>query len=94
MNKKEDIKRISKLLQELNFRTYDESKSEELWEIFSHEGFEKTWLKTTDKDLQVALEYINKVDTVTINEVVQLENPMLYFILWLIRVYEKTKEEK
>lgn len=94
MNKKEDIERISKLLQKLNFRNYDESKTEELWEIFSREGFEKSWLKTTDKDLQVALEYINKVDTVTINEVVELENPMLYFILWLIRVYEKTKGEK
>ena len=94
MNKKEDINRISKLLQELNFRNYNESKSEELWEIFSHEGFEKSWLETTDEDLQVALEYINKVDTVTINEVVELENPMLYFILWLIRVYEKTKVDK
>lgn len=91
MNKKKDIERISKLLQELNFRNYDESKSEKLWEIFSHEGFEKSWLETTDKDLQVALEYINKVDTVTINEVVELENPLLYFILWLVRVYEEGK---
>ena len=91
MSRKEDINRISKLLQELNFRNYDESKSEELWEIFSHEGFEKSWLKTTDNDLQVAVEYINKVDTVTINEVVELENPMLYFILWLVKVYKERK---
>lgn len=88
MSRKEDIQRIEKLLKELNFRNYDESKTEELWEIFSHEGFEKSWLKTTDNDLQVAIEYIDKVDTVTINEVVELNNPMLYFILWLVKVYK------
>ena len=91
MSRKEDIERISKLLQELNFRNYNESKTEELWEIFSHDGFSKEWLKTTDNDLQVAIEYIDKVDTVTINEVVELENPMLYFILWLVKVYKEGK---
>lgn len=85
MSRKEDIERIEKLLKELNI---NESKSEDLWEIFSHDGFSKEWLKTTDEDLQVALEYINKVDTVTINEVVELENPMIYFILWLVKVYK------
>ena len=88
MSRKEDIERIEKLLKELNI---NESKSEDLWEIFNHDGFNKEWLKTTDKDLQVALEYIDKVDTVTINEVVELENPMLYFILWLVRVYKEGK---
>ena len=88
MSRKEDIERVEKLLKELNFRNYDESKAEELWEIFSHEGFEKSWLKTTDKDLQVAIKYIDKVGIVTINEVVELGNPMLYFILWLVMVYK------
>lgn len=85
MSKKEDIKRIKKLLKELNI---NENKSEDLWEIFSHDGFEKEWLTTTDNDLQVAIEYIEKLESITRKELVELENPMIYFILWLVKVYK------
>lgn len=85
MSRKEDIKRIEKLLKELNI---DESKSEDLWEIFSHDGFSKEWLKTTDNDLQVAIEYTEKLESITREELVALNNPMIYFILWLVKVYK------
>ena len=85
MSRKEDIERIEKLLKELNI---DESKSKDLWEIFSHDGFSKEWLKTTDNDLQAAVEYIEKLESITRKELVKLNNPMLYFILWLVMVYK------
>lgn len=88
MSRIEDITRIEKLLKELNI---DESKSQDLWEIFSHDGFDKEWLKTTDNDLQVAVEYIEKLESITREELVELNNPMLYFILWLVRVYKERK---
>lgn len=85
MSRKEDIVRIEKLLKELNI---NESKSEDLWEIFSHDGFNKEWLTTTNNDLQLAIEYIDKVNIVTRKELVELNNPMIYFILWLVKVYK------
>lgn len=85
MSRKEDIERIEKLLKELNI---NKSKSEDLWEIFSHDGFNKEWLTTTDNDLQVAVEYIEKLESITREELVELNNPMLYFILWLVKVYK------
>lgn len=85
MSRKEDIERIKKLLKELNI---NESKSEDLWEIFSHDGFNKEWLKTTNNDLQVAVEYIENLESITRKELVALNNPMIYFILWLVKVYK------
>ena len=45
--------------------------------------------KTTDDDLQVAIEYIEKLESITREELVALNNPMIYFILWLVKVYKE-----
>lgn len=88
MNKQEDIQRINLALQELNIQM-SLDKVEELWEIFCHDGFEKEWITTTEKGLNIFKEYVNKVDTVTIQEVVELEEPLLYFLLWIVKVYKE-----
>ena len=90
MNKIRDIERIQEILKELNLKKFSDTQVEELWETFSHDGFEKEWLETNDDELEIAKNYINKVYTVTIEEVIQEDNKLLYFILWLLRVYEKT----
>lgn len=88
MNKQEDIQRINLALQELNIQM-SLDKVEELWEIFCHDGFEKEWITTTEEGLNIFKEYVNKVDTVTIQEVVELEEPLLYFLLWIVKVYKE-----
>lgn len=88
MNKQEDIQRINLALQELNIQM-SLDKVEELWEIFCHDGFEKEWITTTEQGLNIFKEYVNKVDTVTIQEVVELEEPLLYFLLWIVKVYKE-----
>ena len=88
MNRQEDIQRINLALQELNIQM-SLDKVEELWEIFCHDGFEKEWITTTEEGLNIFKEYVNKVDTVTIQEVVELEEPLLYFLLWIVKVYKE-----
>ena len=88
MNKQEDIQRINLALQELNIQM-SLDKVEELWEIFCHNGFEKEWITTTEEGLNIFKQYVNKVDTVTIQEVVELEEPLLYFLLWIVKVYKE-----
>lgn len=88
MNRQEDIQRINLALQELNIQM-SLDKVEELWEIFCHDGFEKEWITTTEQGLNIFKEYVNKVDTVTIQEVVELEEPLLYFLLWIVKVYKE-----
>lgn len=88
MNKQEDIQRINLALQELNIQM-SLDKVEELWEIFCHDGFEKEWITTTEEGLNIFKQYVNKVDTVTIQEVVELEEPLLYFLLWIVKVYKE-----
>lgn len=88
MNKQEDIQRINLALQELNIQM-SLDKVEELWEIFCHDGFEKEWITTTEQGLNIFKEYVNKVNTVTIQEVVELEEPLLYFLLWIVKVYKE-----
>lgn len=88
MNRQEDIQRINIALQELNIQM-SLDKVEELWEIFCHDGFEKEWITTTEEGLNIFKQYVNKVDTVTIQEVVELEEPLLYFLLWIVKVYKE-----
>lgn len=88
MNRQEDIQRINLALQELNIQM-SLDKVEELWEIFCHDGFEKEWINTTEEGLNIFKKYVNKVDIVTIQEVVELEEPLLYFLLWIVKVYKE-----
>mgnify|MGYP005973801911 FL=1 len=89
MSRKEDIQRIKEALNELHISKSDD-KVEELWEIFCHDGFEQEWIPTTDEGLQLFKAYVDDVDTITLKEVVKLQEPFIYFLLWLVKVYKET----
>lgn len=86
MTKQEDIKRVKRLLRYLEI---EESKAEDIWEDFSHEGFEKPWMETSEEELKEVLEYIDRVQELRLEDVIRLENIFIYFILWVYKVYNQ-----
>lgn len=86
MTKQEDINRVKRLLRYLEI---EESKAEDIWEDFSHEGFEKPWMETSEEELKEVLEYIDKVQELKLEDVIRLENIFIYFILWVYKVYKQ-----
>ena len=53
-------------------------------------GFEQEWIPTTDRGLQLFKAYVDDVDAITLKEVVKLQEPFIYFLLWLVKVYKET----
>lgn len=86
MTKQEDINRVKRLLRYLEI---EESKAEDIWEDFSHEGFEKPWMETSEEELKEVLEYIDRVQELRLEDVIRLENIFIYFVLWVYKVYKK-----
>lgn len=86
MTKQEDINRVKRLLRYLEI---EESKAEDIWEDFSHEGFEKPWMETSEEELKEVLEYIDKVQELKLEDVIRLENIFIYFVLWVYKVYKQ-----
>lgn len=86
MTKQEDIKRVKRLLRYLEI---EESKAADIWEDFSHEGFEKPWMETSEEELEEVLEYIDRVQELRLEDVIRLENIFIYFILWVYKVYKQ-----
>lgn len=86
MTKQEDINRVKRLLRYLEI---EESKAEDIWEDFSHEGFEKPWMETSEEELKEVLEYIDRVQELRLEDVIRLENIFIYFILWVYKVYKQ-----
>lgn len=86
MIKQEDINRVKRLLRYLEI---EESKAEDIWEDFSHEGFEKPWMETSEEELKEVLEYIDRVQELRLEDVIRLENIFIYFILWVYKVYKQ-----
>ena len=86
MTRQEDIKRVKRLLIYLGI---EENKAEDIWEEFSHEGFEKPWMETSEEELEEVLEYIDKVQELRIEDVIRLQNIFIYFILWVYKVYRE-----
>lgn len=86
MNNIEEIKRIQEALQLLQI---DKTLKQciDIWKLFCYEGFAKEWLPATKQGLQIFKEYINKTNTITIEEVIELDEPFLYFLLWLLKVH-------
>lgn len=86
MTKQEDINRVKRLLRYLEI---EESKAEDIWEDFSHEGFEKPWMETSEEELKEVLEYIDRVQELRLEDVIRLENIFIYFVLWVYKVYKQ-----
>lgn len=86
MIKQEDINRVKRLLRYLEI---EESKAEDIWEDFSHEGFEKPWMETSEEELEEVLEYIDRVQELRLEDVIRLENIFIYFVLWVYKVYKQ-----
>lgn len=86
MTKQEDINRVKRLLRYLEI---EESKAEDIWEDFSHEGFEKPWMETSEEELEEVLEYIDRVQELRLEDVIRLENIFIYFVLWVYKVYKQ-----
>lgn len=86
MTKQEDINRVKRLLRYLKI---EESKAEDIWEDFSHDGFEKPWMETSEEELEEVLEYIDKVQELRLEDVIRLENIFIYFVLWVYKVYKQ-----
>lgn len=86
MNNIEEIKRIQEALQLLQI---DKTLKQciDIWNLFCYEGSAKEWLPVTEQGLQIFKEYINKTNTITIEEVIELDEPFLYFLLWLLKVH-------
>ena len=85
MTKQEDIKRIERLLEYIGIT----SNAEDIWEDFSHEGFEKPWMETSEEELEEFIKYSNKLENITTQEVKRLGNIFIYFVLWVYKVHKE-----
>lgn len=86
MIKQEDISRVKRILKYLGIA---EDRAEDIWEDFSHEGFEKPWMETSEEELEEVFKYIDTVQELKIEDVIRSENIFIYFILWLYKVYKQ-----
>ena len=94
MNRIEDISRVKEALKELN-QIVNDSEAEDIWEEFSHDAFEKSWLSTTEEGLALYKEKVKDINLffykLTPEKIREYDEPFIYFLLWIIMIYQKSE---